>query len=301
MRHMNGLWIDAMTVAGCVVFALAIVFPSAGLARGHGKAELCMANLHLLMRSWLLYAQDNDTRIVGSATYEWNAWQSQKRPAWSASASRVRVKNFVAFPQDENHNFRNQTVQDEVRGLMQGGLWPYLGIESMYHCPSDTRHLKPPTGISAPNEKGGYRSYSIGNVYNGYGNGDGWATGEYFATVYTIGEILSPSSKIVFLEEQSPQGWNINTWNLFLNDASRWPGDPIVVHNRRSSFGFADGHVGVYAWKDLTNLVVFENQISNTISYPYTPAEGQDLGWFVRHYLPGAIRPELQAMIPQYK
>src|SRR5512145_1509625 len=183
MKQINGRWIEWVAVLGCVAFGLAILFPAAGMARGGGKAAVCMANLHLMMRSWLAYAEDNDAQIVGSGTAQWNAWQNQKRPAWDASGQRKSVKNFVAFPQDENHNFRNKTVQDEVRGLQQGGLWPYLETERVYHCPSDMRYLKPPAVINAPNEKGGYRTYSIGNVYNGYGIGDGWATGEYYAMV----------------------------------------------------------------------------------------------------------------------
>jgi prepilin-type processing-associated H-X9-DG protein len=115
-------------------------------------------------------------------------------------------------------------------------------------------------------------------------------------------EIITPGAKIVFVEEQDPDGWNVNTWNIFLNDASRWPGDPLAAtHNQRSTMGYADGHAEKRQWKDDTNVKVFEQQLKNTQAYPYTATEGEDLGWFVRHYLPRLPQSELLAMMPKYK
>ncbi len=299
MRYLNGRWMEIVAIAGCVLFGLAILFPAAGMARGTSKAKLCMANLHLLMRSWLAYAEDNNAMIVGSATYEADGWQQHGYPAWAPSAgSRIRVKNFVAMPQDPTGAFRNQEVQDEIRGLKRGGLWPYLENASAFHCPLDMRYLKP--AMTSPSRLGGYRSYSIGSVYNGLAYGEGWATGEYFATVYKTHEILSPDSKIVFVEEMSGDGYNDNTWNLFLVGATFpifWPGDPLsCVHNQRTAFGFADGHVEQHAWKDMAVAKTFADQRKNGSSIPpapyqFGPGEGADLCWFVRHYVPRTPQP----------
>jgi prepilin-type processing-associated H-X9-DG protein len=298
MKRWNGRWAELAAVLGCVGFGLAILFPAAGLARGGGKAEVCLANVHMMMRSWLVYAEDNDSQIVGSATYEWNAWQNQKYPAWNVGGYRKLVKNFVGNPHDENHSFRAQSVQDEVRGIKQGGLWPYLGTERIYHCPSDLRYLK--AAVSMPGRWGGYRSYSIGCPLNGYGNGDGWATGEYFATVYKTSEITSPGSKIVFVEETEGMGYNENTWDLFLVGATFpnfWPGDPLsCVHNQRSMLGFADGHTEQHPWQDKAVINTFVDQRKNGSSTPpaqylFGPDEGGDLCWFVRHYVPRTPQP----------
>ncbi len=290
MKRWNGRWLEWIVVAGCVGFGLAILFPAAGLARGWGKLEVCMANVHILGRAWLAYAENNDSQIVGSATYEADGWQQHGYPAWAPSGSQIRVKNFVAMPQDQNGVYRNNLeIQDEYRGLRRGGLWPYIETEQVYHCPSDFRFTKSPASGGAG--KGGYRSYSIGCPYNGYAVGEGWATGEYNYTVYRTTEIINPEDKIVFLEEQDPDGWNVNTFDIFLTITNRWPGDPLAMeHNRRSQFGYADGHVAVYAWKDPTNLFVFENHLKNSPAYLYGPNEGQDLAWFVQHYLPGPMR-----------
>ena len=293
MKRWNRRWVEWAAVLGCVGFGLAILFPAAGLARGGGKAEVCMANLHLMTRSWLAYAEDNDSQIVGSATYEWDGWQTRRYPAWAPTTT-IKVKNFVGIPQNEAHGNSYVALADEIRGIKQGGLWPYLGTEWVYHCPSDTRYLKQAGG--GIGRWGGYRSYSIGCPLNGYAYGDGWATGEYYATVYKSNEITSPDSKIVFVEETDGSGFNENTWDLFLVGATFpnfWPGDPLsCLHNQRSTLGFADGHSEQHPWQDKAVIKTFGDQIKNGSNPPGNPAylfgpdEGGDLCWFVRHYVP---------------
>ncbi|MBN1817318.1 MAG: type II secretion system protein, partial [Sedimentisphaerales bacterium] len=291
-----------LVVIAIIGILLSVLVPALQYAKVQATAAICLANLNGLSKAWVLYANNNDDNIVGSGTDGWDAWQTMGYPAWNPTGT-IRKKNFVAFPQDENHNFRNISLQDEIRGLEQGGLWPYAENEKVYHCPSDKRYLSPPTQINAPNEKGGYRTYSMGCPMNGYASNSGnWMTGEYYACVYKTMEIRNPGQKIVFVEEQDGQGYNINTWNIYLNIANRWPGDPLAcTHNKRSTLGFADGHAEKRMWEDETNIYLFENNIKNSTSYPYKPEEGVDLGWFVRRYIPGTIRPELKAMMPDYK
>jgi prepilin-type processing-associated H-X9-DG protein len=289
-------WVEWAAVLGCVGFGLAILFPAAGLARGGGKAQVCLANVHLMMRSWLAYAEDNDSQIVGSATYEWNGWQSRRYPAWAPTTTRS-VKNFVGLPHNETHTPSFVALADEIRGIQQGGLWPYLETERVYHCPSDTRYLKQ----SRYGSWGGYRSYSIGCPLNGYAIGDGWATGEYYAAVYKTNEITSPGTKIVFVEEMSALGYNDNAWDIFLSMATFpnfWPGDSLAcVHNQRSTLGFADGHTEQHLWQDQAVIKTFTDQVTNGSNPPsnpqylFGPNEGADLCWFVRHYVPREPQP----------
>jgi len=293
--------IELLVVIAIIGMLLAVLIPALQYAKVQATSVVCMANLNGMSKAFVLYSENNDGNLVGSGTAGWNAWQNQKRPAWDASAPRVPVKNFVAFPQDENHNFRNIRLEDKIRGFEQGGLWPYVENFKIYHCPSDKRYLSPPTAVNAPQEIGGYRTYSIGCVVNGYGNGDGWATGEYFALITKMAEFQTPGQKIVFVEEQDGDGYNVNTWNIYLDDFSRWKGDPLAcTHNERSTMGYADGHAEKRHWVDKTTIYLFENQIKlgDSGHRPYGPGEGEDVRWFVRHYLPGKIRPELKAMMP---
>ncbi|MBN1125417.1 MAG: type II secretion system protein [Sedimentisphaerales bacterium] len=293
--------IELLVVIAIISFLLAELVPALNSAKVKNATTVCLANLNSLSKAWLLYTENNDDNIVGSGTVGWDAWQTMGYPAWNPTTT-IRKKNFVAFPQDENHSFRNISLEDEIRGLQQGGLWPYVESEKIYHCPLDTRYLSAAFAVYDYDAKGGYRTYSMGCPMNGYDITSGWMTGEYYACVYKTVEIRNPGRKIVFLEEQDAGGYNTNTWNIYLNEARRWPGDPIAcIHNKRSVFGYTDGHAEIRQWQNKTTVFIFENSIKNTWSYPYKPDEGEDLGWFVHRYLPGEIRPELKAMLPDYK
>ncbi|MBN1125418.1 MAG: prepilin-type N-terminal cleavage/methylation domain-containing protein [Sedimentisphaerales bacterium] len=288
--------IELLVVIAIIGILLSILIPALNYAKVQATAAVCLANLNGLSKAWVLYAEENDSDLVGSATYDVTGWQTQDYPNNNPTSQR-RVKNFVATPQDENGQSRNDTVEDEIRGLERGGLWPYAESEKIYHCPSDKRYLNPPVGDHVGGGswglKGGYRTYSLGAVYNGFMTAsNGWATDEYKVTVHRIGQILTPGHKVAWVEEHDGYGYNGNTWNFYLNTLSKW-GDPFAVaHNERSTLGFADGHAEKHQWQDQSTLDMAE---ANHKEYP-TNGETEDILWFRKHYVPTKMPPEMRAV-----
>jgi len=287
--------IELLVVIAIIGMLLAVLIPALQYAKVQATAAVCLANLNGMSKAWVLYAQNNDDDLVGSATYDTTGWQNQPFPVQNPTATR-RVKNFVATPHDESGNARNDTLEDKIRGFQKGGLWPYLENYKIYHCPSDKRYLSAPVGDHAGGggrwgQMGGYRSYSIGAVYNGFMTANsGWATEEWRVTVYKLGEVISPGHKIVWVEEADGYGYNGNTWNFYLNRIDIW-GDPFAIwHNERSTLGFADGHAEKHQWKDQSTLDMAK---ANHKQYP-TNGETTDILWFRRHYIPGHTPPELR-------
>ncbi len=270
----------------CALSAVLLV-PICGHARGYGKQAVCMANLRGLSKAWLLYAEDNNDEVIGPTPHGADAYTMESYPAYPPGPYR-RVWNFVGSPHDENGNARNNVLEDEFRGIRNGGLWSYVEIEKTYNCPADKRYLSPPSGsVYWQSKKGGYRTYSIGAVYNCYTAG--WQTGENQVMAYKTTDVVSPESKFAFIEEADGSGYNGNTWNMFLNRMDIW-GDPLAVfHSGQTSFGFADGHADRHQWQNQSTLEMGKRGVKQ---YPIPPDETDDIKWFRQHYVPGEMPPE---------
>jgi prepilin-type N-terminal cleavage/methylation domain-containing protein len=288
--------IELLVVIAIIAILLSVLIPALNFAKVQATGAICLSNLSGLSKTWVLYAEENNSKIVGSATYEWDGWQTQRYPAW-APVSDLRVKNFVGVPHDKiSHADDYTNVKAEYNGIENGGLYPYASSLKIYHCPSDKRSLKPASRNAA--RWGGYRTYSLGCTLNGYAAGAGWTTGEYYACVYKTNEITAPGSKILFVEETEGSGYNENTWDLFLLGATfpnYWPGDPLsCVHNMRSTISFTDGHAEKHQWEDKTVIKCFVEQRKNDATLTFAANEGGDLAWFVRHYIPRPPQSQFQ-------
>jgi prepilin-type processing-associated H-X9-DG protein len=244
--------------------------------------------------AWVLYAEDNDTKVVGATPHGPSGYTNEPYPADPPGGAR-RVWNFVGSPHAQNGSDRNDVLEDELRGIRNGGLWSYAGKEKIYHCLSDKRYLKLPAGDRANGggikwgQKGGYRSYSLGAVWNCHTGG--WQTAENTVMAYSTSDIVSPAYKMVFLEENDGYGYNGNTFNFFLNTRAYW-GDPFSIsHKNRSTFGFADGHAEMHEWVDKSTREMSE---ANIKEWPLKPGEYEDIDWFRQHYVPGKMPAALR-------
>jgi len=297
MRHVRAFTlIELLVVIAIVAILLSILIPALNYAKVQATGAVCVSNLGGLGKAWILYAEDNRQDFVGSATYDVTGYDNQPYPAQRPTMTR-RMRNFVATPQDDNGVARNDVVEDEIRGFQRGGLWTYAENHKIYHCPTDRRHLKPPVGDHVGGgswgRKGGYRTYSLVAVYNGFmAAGVGWATDEYKVTVYKTNEVVNPGHKIAWVEETDGYGYNGNTWNFYLNTLQRW-GDPFaILHKDRSTLGFADGHAEKHQWLDQSTR---DMAAANHKEYP-TNNQREDITWFRMHYVPGVIPGDMRVV-----
>lgn len=205
--------IELLVVIAIIALLLAIIMPSLNLAKRKAQGIVCGANNRGLLAAWILYAEDNDGKLVNGHTKNAGMWVVP--PASTSS----------------------YTDDEEIQGIMDGALYPYALNPKLYHCPSD----------KSKKLGGGYRSVSITGVMNGEANGkDGY--------VEKLADITTPDSKLVFIANYDPRGYNKGSWIMRAQkgkpELAEWV-DPVTIwHGDSSTMSFADGHAELYKWRD---------------------------------------------------
>jgi prepilin-type N-terminal cleavage/methylation domain-containing protein len=105
--------IELLVVIAIVAILLAILMPALNRVREQGKRAACLNNLRQLTLGWILYADDNDDKIVQANTGRNDAW--------------VRWLDYGASEQDQIDNIRS------------GLLYTYCPEVKLYKCPTGIR------------------------------------------------------------------------------------------------------------------------------------------------------------------
>ena len=195
----------------------------------------CSANLKNLYLGWLGYAGDHDDLLVGAHT-------QSKDGSYPFEYMRY---SWVEYPQDENGNSvtlsGNISLEDKLRGIENGLLFPYIGDTKAYHCHANRRYKS----------NGAFRSYSISCSMNG--KWDGYSSTPNYIPYERYNQIKRPATKYVFLEEPDPRGWNRDGWVL-QPEGDSWMDAVAAWHDKKCALAFADGHVEMHKWEDNRTL-----------------------------------------------
>ena len=115
--------IELLVVIAIIALLLAILIPALGRAKEAGKRAVCLSSLKQLGMAFVLYAGDNDDKIVSSdvgvpgfsPTWVNKVWAS----GWSTGAQ---------LPEYE-----------QIDGIKSGALWDYANTIDIYNCPTGYR------------------------------------------------------------------------------------------------------------------------------------------------------------------
>ena len=208
-------------VVPVLMFFLIIVLllPALTRARQQGKRAVCLSNLMQLSLAWIMYADDNDNRIINAV-----AGTDRKENG------RILEKAWTGKDWTSDYETGQLLPEEKQRqALMAGALWPYCKNTKLYRCPAGLQ--------------GHMRTYSIVDSMNGIaGEGTDEIPGVHIKTRM---EIRKPGNRVAFIDV----GRVIpDTYSVYY-DQQKWWDEPPVRHADGTSVSFADGHAEYWKWR----------------------------------------------------
>ena len=203
---------DVAFVAGCILFLLLNLGAFDERGRAQAKRIVCLSNIKKLAHAWLLYAGDNDDKLVNGAT-----GYSNRSFSWGDHTNELSwVRSFSTDP------------VGALWGIQGGALWPYLQDVNVYRCPSARRDEMLNYSIM----------FSMNSVCHAEVQG---VTG---AHVKKLTEIHKPEKRLVFIDEGK---MTPDAFAVYYSRQQWWDGPPIR-HSDGTTVSFADGHSEHWKW-----------------------------------------------------
>jgi len=242
--------IELLVVIAIIAILMGILMPALNRAREQGRRAVCQGNLKTLTLGWLMYADENDNKIVnGAGGFHYlrsggnvedgtnpdiveRAWVGR---GWGANWNNPNVAN------------TGSTEAQQKLAIHQGALWPTVNNEGCYKCPTGRR-----------NEYVTYAVVDAMNGLNGSNGRNGVSTGGNHVTAVgtRVGktvlwikrktEIVAPSAaeRMVFIDEgaMTPDSFAVNY------PTGPWWDNPMVRHSDGTTVSWADGHSMHLKW-----------------------------------------------------
>jgi prepilin-type N-terminal cleavage/methylation domain-containing protein/prepilin-type processing-associated H-X9-DG protein len=165
--------IELLVVIAIIAVLMAILMPALSRVREQGKRASCLSNVKQMGLAWIMYADDNDDKIVSGCT--------------SLGGHNKDGTCWVYWPG------RGASEEQRINGIVRGLLYEYCPSLKLYKCP---------TGI-----RGEVVTYAIVDAMNGHDAIPG-AEGQI---VKNRSQIRRPGERALFLDEGrlSPSSWTV--------------------------------------------------------------------------------------------
>jgi len=202
--------IELLVVIAIIAILLAILMPSLHRAKEQGQRAACLNNLKNLQLAWMMYADENDSKIVCGDAGEYT--QPKGEIYWVQ-------RDYLA----------SMTTVQKEKAIMDGGLWPFVKDLDCYRCPQGVR--------------GEIRTYSIADSMNC----KGWDARRKM--LKKTSEIKNPTYRIVFLDDGGEGFAHMGGWTTYSVEQMWWD-PPPVRHGDGTNYSFVDGHIDYHKWED---------------------------------------------------
>ncbi|MEN6576673.1 MAG: prepilin-type N-terminal cleavage/methylation domain-containing protein [Phycisphaerales bacterium] len=256
--------IELLVVIAIIAILMSVLMPALNRAREQGRRAVCLSHLKTLTLGWMMYADENDDRIVNGEA----CWDPTGLPTAAAPTSGPHQGEpfWVGNDCASGYQTGEKRPHDiQVEAIRVGALFPCCKAEKVYRCP---------TGV-----RGEMRTYSTGYGMNGcfdapgtYVGTKGVRVGRTVLMVKKRSEITvpAPAYRIVFLDEGRISPDSYACYYL----TARWWDPPFVRHGDGTNVAFADGHSDY--WKYRAKETIEAGKQANP-PYGYTPTTDEGL------------------------
>jgi prepilin-type N-terminal cleavage/methylation domain-containing protein/prepilin-type processing-associated H-X9-DG protein len=255
--------IELLVVIAIIAVLLAILMPALSRVREQGRRAVCLNHIKTLVLCWIMYADENDDRLVNGEAY----WAPTAAPTAPVPTSGPHKGERYWVGNDCANNFmqgEQRPLETQIQAIRLGALYPYCKTEKVYRCP---------TGI-----RGEMRTYSTAYGMNGcfdaagtYSGNQGVRVGPVVLMVKRRAEISvpAPAYRLVFLDEGriTPDSYAIH----YLKPS--WWDPPFVRHGDGTNVAFADGHSDYWKYRGAETIKIGK-MLNPPHNYAPTTEEG---------------------------
>jgi prepilin-type N-terminal cleavage/methylation domain-containing protein/prepilin-type processing-associated H-X9-DG protein len=236
--------IELLVVIAIIAILAGMLLPALSKAKAKAHGTACLNNLKQLTLCWIMYAHDNDDKLVLNHLNNPNSW--------------------IDGQGGSIHGLTFTPAMTNTLILSKGALFQYNTSVEIYKCPSD--EMWPPQGGRRVKRA---RSFAMNGRMNG--NAD-WVQDNRVQAYTKLSSISepSPSSALVFIDENP---YTIDD-GFFAIPTFRdiWQNAPAARHNNGGVLSFADGHAELWRWIEGTT-----GQIKRLDAPPKSPGPDRDL------------------------